>query len=292
MKETRLNLEKLLNSGIHLDEDSHIYFAHSDRIFDLSVTELIDKQFKPFNKELVSKWLANNTTKYAHLTPEQIQQQWDEQRDKASRIHREIERYIKSGTKPILKYAKNGIEWYDREKAVFGNEYFSEVVVYSDEHEIAGTIDLLIYNEEKDGCYLFDWKTAKRIDSRGRNYGITRATRKIKDSKFNLYELQLSFYRYLLHQINKIEVLGQHILHINDDGVDAISCDYRKSTVGEILCSIEIRNSQQNAIAYSGNKEEKDMWLVGFDDYLNCLSPQHQDQRYLDGYNFAEEING
>jgi len=287
VKKTRSNLEKLLNSGIYLDEDSHLYFTQSDGIYDLSVTELIDKQFKPFNKELVSKWLANNTNKYAHLTPEQIQQQWEEQRDKASRIHREIDMYIKSGKKPILKYAKNGIKWFDNEKIEYGSEYFSELIVYSDDYEIAGTIDLLIYNEEKDGCYIFDWKTTKKIDSRGRNYGIKQATRDIKDSKFNIYELQLSFYRYLLQEVNGIKVLRHYILHLEPSGVNCIGCKYKKDTVKSIINeSVDNRNTYMDEVLNDLNgpikSEEYPHTKPDYSSFQNNYSKSDNDDRGID----------
>jgi len=241
MQQARKNLELLINNDIHLDKDCHIYFSQSNStdMYLISVTGVIEKQFKPFNKMMISKWLANNTQKYAHLTAEQIRQQWDDQKNKATRIHHEIEKYIKSGNQPMLKYAKNGVSWFEEENKNFGNECFSEVIVFSDEHEIAGTIDLLIYNEEKDGCYIFDWKTTNKMNDRGKNYGIKNATKNIKDSKFNTYELQLSFYRYLLQEMHGIKVLRQYILHIEPDDVNCISCNYKKNTITSILNSFE-----------------------------------------------------
>ena len=44
--------------------------------------------------------------------------------------------------------------------------FYSEVVVYSKELGIAGTIDVLVYNREQDMYHLVDWKTNKRIDKK------------------------------------------------------------------------------------------------------------------------------
>ena len=48
-----------------------------------------------------------------------------------------------------------------RNKRMSTTLFFSEVIVYSKELGIAGTIDLLVYNSETNMYHLVDWKTNK-----------------------------------------------------------------------------------------------------------------------------------
>ncbi|GIS42763.1 MAG: hypothetical protein Ct9H90mP15_08030 [Candidatus Neomarinimicrobiota bacterium] len=54
-------------------------------------------------------------------------------------------------------------EWLKEKKKNPDNTFYSEVIVYSEELKVAGTIDLLVYNKEQDMYHLVDWKTNKRI---------------------------------------------------------------------------------------------------------------------------------
>ncbi|MBK7867502.1 MAG: hypothetical protein IPJ75_11260 [Ignavibacteriales bacterium] len=54
-------------------------------------------------------------------------------------------------------------------------EVIPELIVFSEELGIAGTVDLLVYNPRTDKYDIYDWKTNKSIDEYG--YGGKRGTR-------------------------------------------------------------------------------------------------------------------
>jgi|TARA_B100001964_G_C13924199_1_gene461545 hypothetical protein len=54
-----------------------------------------------------------------------------------------LQQYIEKGKRPKLSKAKSGIEWYESKIGLFGNKTFSEVIVFSENLKIAGTVDLL-----------------------------------------------------------------------------------------------------------------------------------------------------
>ena len=63
---------------------------------------------------------------------------------------------------------------------------------------------VLLYNKNTESYAIIDWKTSRKIDTKGFNNkkGTHRITQELQDCKFVHYSLQLSFYRYLLDDAN------------------------------------------------------------------------------------------
>ena len=125
--------------------------------------------------------------------------------------------------------AKIGAEWFNTNHKKYGNKIYPEVKVFSKEHELGGTVDLLIYNKEKDGCYIFDWKTSGSDIHKSKGKGITSVTSDLKDCKYTTYELQLSMYKYLLQEIHDIKIINQFMVHLKDSAVDVLKTKYYKT---------------------------------------------------------------
>ena len=122
---------------------------------------------------------------------------------------------------------------FDKSDVVF----FSEIIVYSEELSIAGTIDLVTQNK-KTGVYdIYDWKTSKKIEMRsyGNKRGTHEVTKKIMDCNFYHYSLQMSLYRYILEKYYDIEINNNHIVHLRDDGVKTISTPNMKNEISAML---------------------------------------------------------
>ena len=225
------NLNTLLNKKISLTSD-HEYILednNSIKIFTKSVTDIIESHFKKFDADLVSKSLAKYASKYKGMDPYDIRQEWEKKKNHGSKVHTQIEKYIVNKKKPSFTLSKIGVEWFEKNYQKYGDECFSEVKVFSEEHEIGGTVDLLIYNKEKDGCYIFDWKTSGSDIYKSKGKGITSVTSDLKDCKFTTFELQLSMYKYLLQEIHGIKIINHFALHLKDSGTDLIKTKYYKS---------------------------------------------------------------
>ena len=80
-------------------------------------------------------------------------------------IH-QLELFINEGIEPEHELTKTGLEWIKEKQKNPDNIFHSEVIVFSKELSIAGTIDLLIHNKKTDAYHLLDWKTNKRIDQK------------------------------------------------------------------------------------------------------------------------------
>jgi hypothetical protein len=186
------------------------------------VTNLVRRQFPPFEREKIAGWLVNNSNKYCDYTEAELLQEWEDIKDSGSAVHKELEDYIRSGKTPALQKAISGMNWYDQEIGHYGDKVFPEVIVFSEELEIAGTVDLLVYNSNSGECHIFDWKTSKKIDRNGRKQAITQACADLKDCRFDQYSLQLSMYSYLLENYHDIKVTNQYMVQLTETDANCI----------------------------------------------------------------------
>ena len=216
-------IENLINADIRLRESDHTYILESKPTIGFcNVTSLVGDQFPPFEREKIAGWLVNNSNKYSDYTAEELLQEWEDIKDKGSAVHKELENYILSGKIPALPKAISGMNWYDQEIGLYGDKVFTEVIVFSEELEVAGTMDLLVYNSNNGECNIFDWKTSKKIDHNGRKRAITQACAGLTDCRFDQYSLQLSMYSYLLENYHNIKVANQYIVQLTDTDANCI----------------------------------------------------------------------
>jgi len=231
-------MNKLNDGSITLDIDNHVYNHRDDKdISFTSVTTFVDSFFEPFDEVKVSKHLINNVPKYFDRTEQSLIEEWNKARAYGTEVHLEIEEWIRNGVSPRDIKSKNAKNWIEVWVTKPHIETFSEVIVYSKELAIAGTIDILIMNKKLDEFVLIDWKTSKRIDLnsfKGKT-GIEHPAKDIEDCNYNHYSLQLSLYRYILEKYYDIKINRQLIAHIKDDGVESYSTPYMKDVIIEML---------------------------------------------------------
>jgi ATP-dependent exoDNAse (exonuclease V) beta subunit len=136
-----------------------------------------------------------------------------------------------------------GVRWLKEKQKNEHNSFFSEVIVYSKELGIAGTIDLLVYNSEQNMYHLVDWKTNKRIDKNSfRNKkGILSSSKHLDDCNFMHYSLQLSFYRYILERYYGLEVGSQTLFHLKEnDSYEIFNVEYKSEDLINMLREKEL----------------------------------------------------
>ena len=255
-------LHTLINKDISLSSD-HVYTlkeTNTKTVFYDSVTKIVESQFKPFDKELIAKSLVRNVPKYSHMEYEDLILEWDQKRDYGTKVHKQLEKYILSKKNPTLSLAKVGSEWFDTSRKKYGNDVYPEVKVFSKAHALAGTVDLVIYNKEKDGCYIFDWKTSGSDIYKRKGTGITSITSDLPDSNYTKYELQLSMYRYLMQEFHNVKIINQFILHIKDAKVEVIRTKYLKSHSKRILKELLEKNIYDEENDYVLEKDDWEDW--------------------------------
>ena len=233
-----MQLNSLHDNDIHLFEDEHKYQLRSNPSITFnSVTELISKYFEPFNKDSVASKLINTHPKYFGMTKVELIKQWDERRDHGSKIHKEIEDFIKSGKVATEQKSLDAIDWLERNS--LEKELQSEAIIFSKELKIAGSIDVLIHDKKNNSYVILDWKTSKSIPKTSFNgkMGIHPATRHLMDCKFIHYSMQLSFYRYILEMYYGLLISDQLIAHLDGNSCTIHRAHYHKNEIMKIISS-------------------------------------------------------
>ena len=154
-------------------------------------------------------WSYKNNFKYADRTVESLLKEWDDSANYGTKVHDEIENWIKNRAEPKDLKSINGKNWLQKYQTKSGIEFLSEVIIYSKELKLAGSIDLLLHDKKTDEYTIIDWKTSRKIDTSAFRHktGNHEATRDLEDCNFNHYSLQLSLYRYILENYYNYNLL-------------------------------------------------------------------------------------
>lgn len=278
-----MNYDKI-NGDVGFIESSHVYKnLKNDAIKYISVTTLIGKYEQPFDKEFVSKYKAleklipkdiwkkekgaiwkNHKIPKGYLEAHEISEkelnkvqqeildEWAQiNRDSCERgtkIHSEIENSFYDKEVNLSKFGIGGKFQCKKDYSDLDMEYgvYPEYLIYYDNDKldlhIAGQIDLLV--KSGNDIIIGDWKTNKKIDTKGFYNTYTRSTTKMKfpltnldDVNFNHYQLQLSTYAWILQKLNpEFRIKRLFICHFDhDDNQTIYEVQYLKDEVEKML---------------------------------------------------------
>jgi len=232
-------MQKFTDNNITLIEDIHKYELKDDPDFEFtSCTTFAKYFFETFDKIGIANSLSSTHPKYTHLTSQELVGKWNEIADQGTFIHAEIENFIKKNAEPIHSKSKLAVEWI-KENIIEKERYdlFSEVIVYSKELALAGTIDLLVYDKVEDTYKIIDWKTNKKLDTESfRNrMGNHKATSNIMDCNYFHYTIQLSLYRYILEKYYGLTVADTNISHLTESDLKFYETEYHKLEIEKMF---------------------------------------------------------
>jgi len=228
---------EIISEDLFLEEESHTYKLKSDSTINFtSCTTLVNYFFEPFDSIGIANDLTANHPLYQHLSPRELVATWEKVADDGTSIHKEISDYIVNGNFPELEKSLTAIEYFKEKSQQYSDKY-SEIGIFSVEERIAGTIDLMMYDEKRGVFDLFDWKSSKRIEkaSYKQRMGNHEITKDLMDCNFIHYSLQLSLYRYILEKYYNIPVDKLTVLHINGNNVEPHECNYLFSKVNQMV---------------------------------------------------------
>lgn len=202
-------------NNLSFEQEKHIYRLGKKIL--PSVSSLIKKHVTPFDE----LYWAEKTAKKNKSTVSDVLKLWENKRKNAA----------ENGTK-VHTYAENW--WNDvileptcnQELAVksfledcLKNERYTliqtEVQMYSQKYQYAGTCDLLLWDNINRIVVLFDYKTNIDLD---KAYGtLLEPFPYLADTPFNKYQIQLSYYQIMLEEIG-IGVNERYIVWLKQDG--------------------------------------------------------------------------
>ncbi len=232
-------MQKFTDNNITLIEDVHRYELKDDPDFEFtSCTTFAKYFFEPFDKIGVANRLTATHPKYTEMTPQELVGQWDNIASMGTFVHNEVEDFINDNKKPTHPKSKIAAGWI-RENLIKKDRYdlFSEVIVYSKELALAGSIDLLLYDKLEKVYKIVDWKTNRKIDFQSFNnkMGHHKATNNMMDCNYSHYSIQLSLYRYILETCYGLTVAGTAISHITKSDLHFYKTEYHKNEIEEML---------------------------------------------------------
>jgi ATP-dependent exoDNAse (exonuclease V) beta subunit len=119
-----------------------------------------------------------------------------------------------------------------------------ELVVGSEEYNIASAIDHLFYNKLTGGLVLVDYKTNSTLKGYNDTAYQRKYTKKMKvplnhidDNALNHYYIQLSIYRFLIEKYTGLKVDEMFIVYMSEniENYEIIEIPYLKDEVEKIL---------------------------------------------------------
>ena len=234
-------LERLIPAPQWKKDKGGIWKSHRIPKEYLEVNEIDEEELNAVQQDILDEW-------------EQINK---ESCERGTKIHSQLENsFYNVGTNITLK--KFGIGGKFECKKDYNEldlEYgiYPEYLIYYDNPKldlhIAGQIDLLVKNNND--ISIIDHKTNKKIDLKGFYNNATRTTEKLKypltsldNCNYNVYQLQLSTYAWMLQKINPEFVIKDLILnHYDHEGNNTLyHCTYLKDEVEKMLAHFAKQN--------------------------------------------------
>jgi hypothetical protein len=207
-----------------------------------SVTTLIEKFFPYFDEEAyIQRYMADSGK-----SREDVIRKMLEPSEHGTEMHQQIEFFLKGKPhredfKEFQMFLKFYEEQVQKRDLTF---YDAEKIVTLPQYGIAGTVDALF--RKHDGSFVMvDWKRSKHliIDGYPKKYGIGRGISilsHLDNSSYYHYELQQSFYKYILENEYGMKVSSMIlcVLHPEYDRYYTIKLSgYRKDEVQEMIAA-------------------------------------------------------
>jgi len=215
---------------IKFDEPTHVYTVNGSSKGIISCTKFLHDFFPHFDaKAIIAKMMSSPKwpqSKYYGKTADQIQKEWNDNGAAASgagtAMHLSIEQFLHGHPELIEPGVLQTPEW--RYFMNFWNEakedlvpYRSEWEVWSEEHKLAGSIDMIFYRKSDDSYVIYDWKRSKEIKMEndfGTGFG---PVSHLPDSNYWHYTLQLNVYRWFLETFYGLKISDMYIMIFHPD---------------------------------------------------------------------------
>jgi hypothetical protein len=194
---------------VYLEPIEHKYHHKETGDIFTSVTKVLSSVEPHFDTDAVASAIVKQRDdvkqeKYIGMSKEQILDNWQELNDTANeygtKVHEAVEKYLLSQkwykTTDELEIAV--IKAYNELKIDEGTTMWPERIMFSAEHKLAGTADLII---DIDDTYfdVGDYKTNKEFNyfNKFGNKTLKKPFDHLQDCQYSIYSLQLSIYAYM-----------------------------------------------------------------------------------------------
>lgn len=239
----------------------------------ISVTSLISQYENEFDKENIARAVANKEGKSVTDVLKEWQYKADFACRKGSTCHEfaqtrwskepyELDKFDESEEylNAVIKIQKQAVNFYEDYKDVFVH-IADELIIGSEEFDIASAVDHLFYNKLTGGLVLVDYKTnsiLKGYNDDGKSNRYAKPMKvplsHIKDITLFHYYIQLSIYKYIIEKYTILKVDEKFIVYFseNNDNYEIIEIPYLKKEVEKILENRRVKNMNSVPILLIG----------------------------------------
>jgi len=220
------------DADIQFDEPTHVYTVQGSSKGIISCTKFLHEFFGHFDakgtiKKMMAspKWTESKWYKPG-ITAKEIEEQWNANGREASgagtAMHLAIEQFLNGSEHVILPHIKETTEWryfmnFWREHGGDLEPYRTEWEVWSEDHKLAGQIDM-VYRRKSDGKFLiYDWKRSKEIKTENKFQTGLPPIQHLPDCNYWHYTLQLNVYRWFLENLYGLEIEDMYLLVLHPD---------------------------------------------------------------------------
>lgn len=227
-------------------------------------------------------------SKYYGMTNEQIKALWcDPSANKAGTfMHSCIEFYLNK-----MPFQNDSLEFnmflnYARDYDVENIIYRTEWMIYSTDHQIAGSIDAIVKNH--DGTFtIVDWKRSKEIKRTNTYQKMKRPFNHLEDCNFNHYAFQLNLYRAIIQKYYGMVVSGLYLVICHPNNPNG---NYQKIDLPimdkemETLLDLRIQELKKNKKIYPKADWENESEIMN-----RFISDENNDEMEIEDVEYAVE---
>jgi len=232
---------------ISFDHDSHTYYVNGCKEGYVSVTELTDKFFEPFDgpriaKKMINRSDFNTSPRYAkyrkfmvgdrpeHEVVSDILRSWEDNKNHQAALGSQLHRYIEldinneaQEEEDIIPEENKERQQYHRyakkKKAEGFVPYRTEWRLWDEQLKLAGTVDMVYKHSHTGLFHMVDWKRSKQINTFSFKFGLGPCS-SLEDCNYSHYSLQLNIYKYLLEKNYGLEIEDMSIAVFHPDNED------------------------------------------------------------------------
>lgn len=252
---------------IKFHDDIHKYYLGDKNL--ISVTTVLHK----YQEEFDAYYWSNRKKEELQLTQEEVLLYWKalniKSQIKGSAIHNYAELlynnkvYKYDNEKSLSILGKDHIEILQRkgEKTIeeefkivkgyvdnFYNDSFgklipikTEFVVFDEEWELAGMMDILFWNVKKQCFQIWDWKTNKELNKESKyKIKLKKVLSHLQDCEFEIYSLQLTTYKRIIERNTGIKIEGCYIVWFNEvnENYRVLQCNDYSDEINMIMSKL------------------------------------------------------
>jgi ATP-dependent exoDNAse (exonuclease V) beta subunit len=202
--------------SVILNHDTHVYTNTETGEVYTSVTTFIGKYKKPFDKDKWSKYVAQRDG----LSQEEVLDKWSTitttAQNRGTNVHLIMENYIKE--KKIEKGYEEFVDSFIKKTngiILPDSKILSEELLYSHEHKLAGTADLIV--ENKNIFHVMDFKTNKKFNYTNKyNEYFFEPIDYLPQCEFTTYTIQLSIYARMHELLTGKKCAGMKVFYLRE----------------------------------------------------------------------------